>query len=161
MKQASLFDQIGFAEDSPAKTYRWLDDVLDLLESVADCSSSSCGSSMSSVPAGLLSKTSLVFCRAIGEGIWASSSGRWGNWGMGGPTGCLTLNGSEFPSAAVVSSLSDVLETGDVPRKYFLSPKACRGILRRAAKRGRELPTQLREALQAAAIDTTPTEKTL
>jgi hypothetical protein len=31
--------------------------------------------------------------------------------------------------------------------KYFLSAKACQGILRRAAKRGKELPPMLKEAL--------------
>lgn len=40
---------------------------------------------------------------------------------------------------------------GDYLRKYFLSPKACAGILRRAEKRGRELPEMLRRALTAAA----------
>jgi hypothetical protein len=44
------------------------------------------------------------------------------------------------PQRRVASSLSDILETGDVPRRYFLSATACRGILRRAEKRGRELP---------------------
>ena len=39
----------------------------------------------------------------------------------------------------------------DVPDRYSLSPKACRGILRRAAKRGKELPQVLREALERQA----------
>jgi hypothetical protein len=43
------------------------------------------------------------------------------------------------------------LETGDVPQRFFLSPKACTGILRRAAKRNRKLPEQLRLALVAVA----------
>jgi hypothetical protein len=47
-----------------------------------------------------------------------------------------------FPNDDAVSSLSDILETGDVPQRYFLSPKACSGILRRAEKRGKELPAQ-------------------
>lgn len=56
-----------------------------------------------------------------------------------------------------VSSLSEILETGDVPRRYFLSPKACRGILRRAEKRGKELPVQLMQALRAVAeLESTP-----
>jgi site-specific DNA-cytosine methylase len=63
----------------------------------------------------------------------------------------LTLNTLEFPSAAVESSLSDILETGDVPQRYYLSATACRGILRRAANRGKDLPTTLRQALQAVA----------
>jgi hypothetical protein len=50
-----------------------------------------------------------------------------------------------------VCSLSDILETGDVPPQYYLSAKACRGILRRADKRGKELPPQLALALQAVA----------
>ena len=77
---------------------------------------------------------------------------------MGSPTGFLTLNTSEHaaspslsPSAAAVCSLSDILETGDVPRRYYLTAKACQGILRRAEKRGKVLPTVLRQALQAVA----------
>src|SRR5712691_8320940 len=61
---------------------------------------------------------------------------------------CLTLNLPEFHSAAAVSSLSDILETGDLPRRFYLSPKACAGILRRAERRGKELPTALRRALE-------------
>lgn len=64
------------------------------------------------------------------------------NSGMGGPTECLTLSSVEqftspklYRSAATVSSLSDILETGDVPQRYYLTAKACRGILRRAEKR--------------------------
>jgi hypothetical protein len=43
--------------------------------------------------------------------------------------------------------LSDVLETGELPQRYFLSATACRGILRRADKRGKELPSALHLAL--------------
>jgi hypothetical protein len=43
------------------------------------------------------------------------------------------------------------LETGDVPRRYCLSAKACAGILRRAEKRGKELPDALKAALMAVA----------
>src|SRR3990167_9771530 len=111
--QGDLFGQTSFAVDSPAKTFPWLDGALALLGPEADCGSYFDGSSPSSVPAGFLSKTSLAFCRATAAETWEPSSGRWGNWGMGGPTACLTLNGSEFPSGAVACSLSDVLETGD------------------------------------------------
>ena len=83
----------------------------------------------------------------------------WGNSGMGSPTEVLTLNTSTWPSDASGCSLLDVLETGDVPQRYFLSAKACAGILRRADRRGRELPTALREALAAVMENTTPTEK--
>jgi hypothetical protein len=56
-----------------------------------------------------------------------------------------------FPNDDAVSSLSDILEIGDVPQRYFLSPKACSGILRRAAKRGKELPPALSSALRTVA----------
>jgi hypothetical protein len=80
---------------------------------------------------------------------------------MGSPTECWTLNTSEFNHTLVpfhsddaVCSLSDVLETGDVPQRYYLSAKACAGILRRAEKRERALPGLLKHALQLVA--TTP-----
>ncbi len=63
----------------------------------------------------------------------------------------LTLSGSGFPRDASVSSLSDILETGAVPQRFFLSSTACRGILRRAEKRGKELPARLALALRAVA----------
>lgn len=47
-------------------------------------------------------------------------------------------------------TLSEILES-NVSAKYYLSAKACRGILRRAEKRGKELPEILRIALEAVA----------
>lgn len=46
--------------------------------------------------------------------------------------------------------LSSILQA-DAPEKYCLSPKACQGILRRAQKRGKELPEVLRIALERQA----------
>lgn len=69
---------------------------------------------------------------------------------------CLTRNGSEWRSGGVACSLSSMLETGPVERRFFLSPKACAGILRRAEKRGKDLPEALRRAL-AAVADSAPT----
>ena len=63
----------------------------------------------------------------------------------------LTLNISDWPNDASVSSLSQILETGPIPQRFYLSALACRGILRRAEKRGKELPEQLRVALEAVA----------
>ena len=57
----------------------------------------------------------------------------------------------ECPSVAVVSRLSQILEEAPHP-KYFLSAKACAGILRRAEKRGRKLPQQLESVLQYQAL---------
>ena len=71
---------------------------------------------------------------------------------------CWTLNTCEWTDTLVpfrkeegVCSLSDILESGDIPPRYFLSKGACTGILRRAAKRGRALPEALRQALEAQA----------
>jgi hypothetical protein len=47
------------------------------------------------------------------------------------------------------------LETGDVPQRFFLSATACKGILRRAEKRGKQLPQQLAQALLLVAQETT------
>lgn len=65
---------------------------------------------------------------------------------------CSTLNTSECPNgAAVSSSLPDVLETGPIPSRYYLSAKACAGILRRAEKRGKKLPEHLERVLREVA----------
>lgn len=58
----------------------------------------------------------------------------------------MMLNTGECPNAAVESRLSQILE--DNPReKYYLSAKACRGILRRAERRGKDLPKLLKQVL--------------
>lgn len=73
----------------------------------------------------------------------------------------LTLNTGEKPSmtavqevcsawgphsAAKESLLSQILEV-NAPEKYFLSARACRGILTRASRRGKKLPDLLETAL--------------
>ncbi len=60
------------------------------------------------------------------------------------------LNTGPAPREPVRSSLSEILET-DPGHKYYLSAAACRGILRRAEERGKELPPQLETALRAQA----------
>ena len=102
-------------------------------------------------PLGWYGRTSPEYCQATEERISVPSSGSWGNAGITVPGECLTLSISEFPSTAAVCSLSDILETGDVQQRYFLSARACAGILRRAEKRGKELPAQLANALTAVA----------
>ncbi len=144
-------------EDSPARTSRWLEAVQDWLASGPDSSTNSCVSLLSSLPVGFSLRTSMAFGRLLEDGIWESSSGSWGNSGIGGPTVCLTLNTSDHPSGGVVSSLSDILER-HVPPKYFLSLKACHGIQVRAARRGKKLPPELHEALQAVLDAADPEE---
>ena len=68
----------------------------------------------------------------------------------------LTLNIPEFPnfrgrsrSEGVVSSLSDILIRGNIPQRFYLTVKCAAGLLRRAAKRGKDLPRVLKDALLA------------
>ena len=73
------------------------------------------------------------------------------------PGESMTLNTGESPNVVRESTLSQILDL-NAPAKYSLSPKACAGIIRRAASRGKELPSMLREALmevvgQAGGLD--------
>ena len=58
----------------------------------------------------------------------------------------LTLNIGESPNAERESRLSWILED-NVPQKYYLSARACQGILTRASRRGKPLPELLKQAL--------------
>ena len=60
------------------------------------------------------------------------------------------LNTGPAPREPIQSSLSEILES-DPDAGYYLSVRACRGILRRAEERGKELPPQLKAALMAQA----------
>lgn len=62
----------------------------------------------------------------------------------------LTLNTGERPREQNQAKLSDILQD-DADCKYNLSSRACLGILRRAEKRGKELPEVLKEALESQA----------
>jgi len=116
-------------------------------------------------PAGSYGRTSPVCSRWTAGELSPPSSEGWQTAGMVSPTECWTLSLSESTgldglslSDDGVCSLSDVLATGDVPQRYYLSARACAGILRRAAKRGKELPTLLRRALETVAGQPEPPE---
>ena len=106
-------------------------------------------------PSGSFGKTCQVSSVQTEDGILVPSSGRWQNSGMGSHIGCLTLSTLESPKDVDECLLSDVLEIGEVQQKRFLSPTACEGILRRAERRGKELPTLLRIALEHCAQEIT------
>lgn len=86
-------------------------------------------------------------CIEVPERGWPT----WGGTAMWEDDGlwlgeCLMRNTGEFPSDAVESRLSSILE--ETPHmKYYLSAKACSGILHRAERRGKELPPALKKAL--------------
>lgn len=150
--------------DSPVRTYRWLAAAKDWLETEADSGSSSIAFLESLARDGLSSRTSPAFCPPMrGETLQhcladlpmeyreflTMDGARLGLSEEAGtaPRGeCWTLNISASPSDAVRCSLSQVLEM-DVAPRYFLSPRAARGILRRAKERGRNLPPLLKRAL--------------
>lgn len=64
--------------------------------------------------------------------------------------GALTLNTGVSPRDASGSTLWQILEEHPHP-KYFLTRKACLGIIRRASEREKPLPHQLRQALEIQA----------
>lgn len=85
------------------------------------------------------------------EEILQQSSKGWQNQGRWTLPGQFWIHsGSDWRNDASVCSLSQILEA-NAPEKYFLSPTACVGILRRAEKRGKALPERLKAALAAVA----------
>ncbi len=65
--------------------------------------------------------------------------------------GCVMLNFMEYPNVVEGSLLWQILETGPVGNRFYLSPRACSGILNRAQKRGKTLPPKLEQALKQVA----------
>ena len=78
----------------------------------------------------------------LGESYWEILS-PWlgGHW---------TLNTGASPREGRVCTLSQILQA-HVPPKYYLTKRACSGILRRARERGKPLPPQLEMALKMQA----------
>ena len=93
------------------------------------------------------SKTDQCQCLSLQSGTVQEKS-----WEMVNPLpgDSLMLNFGEYPREENVSTLSQILQAG-VPEKYYLSQKACLGILRRASVRGKKLPTVLQRALEKQA----------
>ena len=92
-------------------------------------------------PIGSSSRMCPVSCLPPKDETLGFSCERWMNSGILARGQAWTHNGSEWRSGASACSLSDILETGEIPQRYFLSPRACAGIVRRAARRGRPAPT--------------------
>lgn len=157
-KLASMNQSTFWSEEHLASLSVSRVSAADFLTSVATWPSNILGWLNACAPDGWYGRTSPASCRRLEDGTLEPYSGAWSNSGMGSPTECLTLSTSEWTGLdglslndAGVCSLSDILETGDVPQRFYLTPKACLGILRRAGKRGKELPPQLRRALEAVA----------
>jgi hypothetical protein len=144
---------------SPAKTSQSPDAAPDSKAANAQASSSNTPAVQTSLfqpEGGSSSRTYPDYFPAKTDEILPSYSRRWPSSGFTtSPGECWTADTSESPNAgAGSSSLADVLQD-DVPSKYFLSPRAAAGILRRVEKRGRALPSHLLAALEAVARTTT------
>ena len=145
-QQLTLLSEAPHARDSQSQ-----DKEKDWMMTVLDWHSGSLKLLHTHGPAGWYGRTSPASLVQEGDGTLVPLSGSWGNAGMGGPIAPLTLSISEYHSEGDASLLSDILETGDLPQRYYLSATACRGILRRAKKRGKVLPPNLEKALKAQA----------
>lgn len=91
----------------------------------------------------IMSEKPGIFCAQNGQKLWVFGQPEGGEVQLGE---CWTLNTGAFPSVENESILSEILEQ-TVPDKYFLSAKACWGILRRAQEKEKEIPTVLKIAL--------------
>ena len=144
--------------EHPANRFPLLDFEKDWLTRVATSCSPILPSLDAISPAGWFGRTSPASCLPTEEGTLEPLSEGWKNAGIMRPGECLTLSMSEWTGMdgqslkeEGVCSLSDILETGDVPQRFFLTAKACQGILRRAEERGKELPSALASAFNARA----------
>lgn len=83
------------------------------------------------------------------------ANGKWANAGMAEFQGCqvtwrvLDAQYWGVPQRRRRIFLVADFANGGVPEKYYLSSRACQGILRRAEVRGKELPPELKTALEA------------
>lgn len=153
-KEATQSTSFAEASRSHVKTSPLRENERDLPVNDQDCSSRQPESlTLFSDPEdGCSLRTFPDFFPQTVEGISESFSRRWPTSGFTtSPGECWTADTSECPKGGgEFSFLPDVLEA-TVPSRFFLSRKAAAGILRRAEKRGRELPKHLHEALQSLA----------
>jgi len=156
--QESVSDWTTRAATSPLSSWRWLDDLAP--------NGWSLKMFPEFIPVGQASrKMQMKVKNGKKQPTLLSSSISLGNAGFVEDGGLLTLNIPEWTGLEGLSlkdegvaSLSDILETGPLPERYYLTAKACAGILRRAEKRGKDLPRQLAAALQAVVDSPTSTE---
>ena len=90
-----------------------------------------------------------MFLDLTGGGATENGSTQVASWATGIPShGAYSMRDiGEYPNVVEESFLWQILEE-NVPQKYYLSAKACRGVLRRAERRGKELPIILKTALE-------------
>lgn len=78
------------------------------------------------------------------------------SWADGALLGEYTTRSfGEYPREENESRLSQILEEC-APQRFYLSERACQGILNRAKRRGKELPPELKQALEHIAFRNEP-----
>ena len=145
--------QMSGQQASRAKISHWQEWGLDLgFEGASlDCFMNLCASFEGASQEQLSSKTCMAFSLAMEDETSQSYSRRWTNSGMVSHGVCLTAKTLESPSSAAASTLLPCIEVGEIPEKYFLSPNAAIGILRRVDQMGRNLPPSFRQSLEILA----------
>jgi len=143
-----------FVEDFPAKTSASQENDVALMASALASGLSLHESLTKLSPSGSLLKTCQVYSLQLEDEILPSSFNGWRSAGMAWGGECLTVKASDLPSDGSVCLLSEVLEP-HTDARYYLSSKACAGILRRADARGKVIPEPLRSALQQVVNDMT------
>jgi DNA (cytosine-5)-methyltransferase 1 len=136
--------------DFPAKTSqsREWDPGKAYEEKDPDCSMTTPNLLKAAAPLLSSSKTYQV-CSLPTEGETSKSLfARWPTSGMVWRGECLTAGTSESPNRAKGSLLLPVIETQSLQEKYFLSPNAAKGAIRRADQMGRSLFPPLRQAME-------------
>ena len=153
-----IFSQAG----ARARTCQSPDNAADSTKANAPTSSSRWPASSTLFdPDGFSGRTFQVRSLHKAVGTSEQSLERWPTSGMAWAGGFSTAVSSECRSDAEgcsssEPSLTEILEPPqNVPAKYLLSGRAARGILRRAEKRGRTLPSHLSAALEQVAQTTT------
>ena len=141
---------------SHVRTSHWL----DLGEDSGTQTEASPGADSPSLSLGLLPnedhtpsswRTLAGFDRVTTDEISSPSSIKWGTSGIRLRSGSWTRNGPVCPSDESGCSSSPSTLSGIVmstyPERFLVSPRAAQGIMTRSAKRGKPLPSVLREAL--------------
>ena len=123
----------------------------DWMTRVATSPSSLLDLLIDSGPYGWCGRTSPASCRSTTDGRLEPSSGCWSNSGMGSPTEFWTLSISEYPSDGAASSLSDILETGELPQAVLLELHCLSGYPPPRREARKNLARPLARALMAVA----------
>lgn len=142
-------------EASPVSLLVWLENVRGSEIFVAQCFSRLPESQRLKDPKFFCLKTSEDSSATTTEKRLKPSCERWGTWGIGGSTRCLTANTLGFRRIGSGCSLSGILEEQEsVPDKYFLSEKMV-SMLQKTMEKGKFVPRLLHDTTNKATV--TPT----